>query len=186
MLFSFSIDIWSTTVCTPDDVMVQMRGKFTPPPTDPHAAWMNSWKKPTFPLPYLIPYAHKALPNILSSIPPKNTSALSCKASCGTKQPFQYLALNLLCVLLLLLLLFPLLSSVPFTFLTSFFILFLLFLQCLLPFSLLCIFFPFYASFPQEKGRCFTLAQPQSQRHGEVSWRAGRKHCSCLAVQGED
>lgn len=65
-------------------------------------AWIAD-KNTLFLLPHLIPFAHKAPPNISSSILHKNISALSYKASCDIKQSFPYLALHLLCVLMLLL-----------------------------------------------------------------------------------
>jgi len=153
--------------------MVRMRGEFTLPPTRPCAAWMNNWKTHLCPLPYLIPYAHKAPPNSSPSIPRKNTSALSYKASCGMKQSFHSSALSLLCILLLLL------SAVPSAFFYSFdlpyffLILFLLFLLCLFFFLFLRGFFPFYAPFLQEMAvfRSGPTSVIQARRGELQSWQ---------------
>lgn len=107
---------------------------------------------------------------------------------CGSKQPFQYLALNLLCILLLLF------SALPSAFFYSFYLFDTLFFDTpspistvlsLIDFYVFFFFFfnSFYASFPQEKG---DIPHQPNSSHTKVSWRSGKKHCSCLAMQGED
>lgn len=114
---------------------------------------VHEWKKTLLPLPY--PFAHRALPNISSEFPCKNSSSLSYTVSWGTKQAFQYSDFNLLCI-------------TTFTFPSSFFcslylsyfflILFLLLLLCL-SVSFQFVVFPFLCFFSMRKGRCSTLGQ---------------------------
>lgn len=88
---------------------------------------------------------------------------------CGSKQPFQYLALDLLCILLLLF------SALPSAFFYSFYLCSFWYsfpyFYCLTPDWFLCgIFFFFLCFFSTRKGRYSTPAQFQSYK-GELEIR---------------
>lgn len=120
ILFSFSIDIWNTTVCTPDEVMVWMRGEFTPPPTAPYAGWMNSRKTPSF----LCPTSSHMHITLLQTFPLGFLvrTPLHCPTKPHVVRSSHFSIWLLICCLFCYCYFqrFPLLSSIPFIFLTSF------------------------------------------------------------------
>lgn len=145
ILFFFLIDIWRTTVCTPNELRVQMRGECTSPPTAPtQCVWMKKTHffpcpnhlhielLQTFPLGFLV----KVL--------------LHCPTKTHGVQSRNFSIWFLICSILLLSL-FLLLSSVPFNFLTSPWYSFYC-VYCLSLFHFCLGFFPLYVSFPWEKG----------------------------------
>lgn len=114
ILFSFFRDIWRTTVCTPDELRVRMRVEFTLPPTAPYTVCMNE-KNHFFPCP-----THLHI-ELFQTFPLGFLvrTALHCPTQSHGVQS-RHFSIRILICCVLLLSLFPLLSSVPFTFLTSF------------------------------------------------------------------
>lgn len=149
ILFSFFIDIWRTTVCTPDELRVQMREECTPPPTAPYTVRMNE-KIHFFPCPtHLHTELLQTFPlGFLVKIP------LHCPTKSHGVQSRHFSIWLLICSVLLLSL-FPLLSSVPFNFLTSF----CYSLCCVAQFHFHVGFLPFLCFFSVRKGRSSTLGQ---------------------------
>lgn len=165
MLFSVSIDIWSTTVCTPDDAMVWMRVLSS----ISHIWGWIAEKSTLLPLPFLIPCTHKTPPNISSSFPPKNTYALVLQSLMWYEAVFSvfdsksvvHFAVTFSCSLCFLLFVF-------FNSLISFWYSFSYFYSVVFFFHFCVVLISFLCFFSAIKRRCFTVAQPQSYRY--VSW----------------
>lgn len=144
ILFSFFTDVWRTTLHSRRTQGVDERRMHSSTYCSLHSAY--EWKKPLLCCPtHLHIELLKTFPlGFLERTP------LHCPTKSHGVQSRHFCIWLLICSVLLLWL-FPLLSSVPFNFLTSFWYSFC-YVYCVSLFHFYLGFFPFYASFPWEKG----------------------------------